>query len=51
MIKRVDEWTGRVQKADFYPPDYINPRLIRIFEPQPRPSVDVAKVEPVRRVP
>ena len=38
VIRDVEMQTGRRQKADFYPPEHIRPRLIRIFEPQLRPS-------------
>jgi WD40 repeat protein len=44
VIRGVEEATGRIQKADFYHPDHIQPRLIRIFEPQPRPSAELASV-------
>ena len=46
VIGRVYELTSRRQNADFYPPEHIQPGLIRIFEPQPRPSEDMASLQP-----
>ena len=42
VIREVETLTGRRQKADFYPPEHIQPRLIRIFEPQLRPAEGLA---------
>jgi WD40 repeat protein len=46
VIRGVAERTSRRQHADFYPPEHIQPRLIRIFEPQPRPSENLAAAQP-----
>jgi WD40 repeat protein len=51
VIRDVETQTGRRQKADFYPPEHIRPRLIRIFEPQLRPSEELAGQEPGRSRP
>jgi hypothetical protein len=42
VLKGVEELSGRSQFAGFYPPEHLNPRVIRIFEPQARPVASVA---------
>ena len=51
VIREVETRTGRRQKADFYPPEHIRPRLIHIFEPQLRPSEELAGPGPARAGP
>jgi WD40 repeat protein len=43
VIRIVAEQTSGHQKADLYSPDNLAPDLIRIFDPQPRPTAKLAK--------
>lgn len=52
VIRSVEELSGHLQHADIYAPAHLQPRRLRIFEPQPGPvDQDVVALERRRAAP